>query len=360
MLELRAHTTCGRARFLFVCMCAAAVFACACLALATPNRAFAYFNDYLDADPYSQDASQSLPPAGNPFGEIIFPEDIPDGTYPVYVNTSSFMCVAYPSAGDCEAKTNQGMCTLQVSDGTMTVFFYLSKAYTHLYWGTAAEAAAATNEDGTDGSAYIAGNPSSGYVPHYFALQIPALEWPMDISTYGGNDADFPTSQWRWRQIAFRPSAEIYAAIGGFEPEPEPEPEPQPEPEPEAPGSTDYSDLIDQINEMTNNNNTAAAATSTANVGARGTDEEDAAAAATSNSSAAVPSARSGEVRQGVLLIPVELEQSKNPGGSDNVPQLVAATSFGLTMAQILALTCGGAIAIGALARALLFMKGKR
>jgi hypothetical protein len=229
----------------FAILVASAILALACL---TPGVAYANFTDYSAADPFGGAASRSQDSWNSymaSMGEVIMPGEVPDGTYNIDAMTTSTMCWLYPTASECSGRIQDPPwchCTLTVSGGTFTVHFYLSQAYTHLRWGTAAEAAAASNADGTDGEGYIYGSPSQGYVPHYFSLQIPALNWPMDIATYGGNNADFAGGRWWHRFIAFKATDEVYAAMSGSDPTPAPSGDST------SGGGSGYSGLIDDIN----------------------------------------------------------------------------------------------------------------
>ncbi len=239
-------------------------------ATALPSTAHATFKDTADSYPAMQDLGE--------YGAPIQGSQLPDGMYKIGARTSSRMCIMYTNPEDAEARDSKEQAVVSVSGGNMTVIFYISKAYTHLYLGTQEEAAAATNDTGTDASAYIAGDPDSGYVPHMFALPIAELNVPMNISTFSGGDKGISGGRWYTRQVVFTMTdAELQAAGGNAEaveqeeekseeatepesqeqaavvagdavgssdgggqveepapaPEPEPEPEPAPEPEPE-------------------------------------------------------------------------------------------------------------------------------
>ena len=167
----------------------------ACMQLAFPLQAQAFFNDQADSYPAAQDLGSLDAP--------IYGNQLPDGAYQVVARTSSRMCIMYTDPTNAEARASKEQAIVVASGGSLTAVFYVSKAYTHLYLGTQEEAAAATNEDGTDASAYIAGNPDDGYVPHYFELPISALNEPMTISTYSGGDKGLDKGKWYTREVVF-------------------------------------------------------------------------------------------------------------------------------------------------------------
>lgn len=180
-----------------------AAFACA---LAFPSQAHATFKDASDSYP----AAQDLGSYGNP----IYGDQLPDGAYKVTARTSSRMCIMYTNPDDAEARDSKEQAIITVSGGNITVMFYISKAYTHLFMGTADAAAAATNDAGTDASAYIAGDPPEGYVPHLFALYVPSLNTPMTLSTFSGGDHGIEEGKWYTREVVFvMTDAELQAAI---------------------------------------------------------------------------------------------------------------------------------------------------
>ena len=87
--------------------------------------------------------------------------------------------------------------TLTSSRGELYVTFTMSAAYNALYLGTAEEAAAATNADGTDASAYFVSDPFEGYVARQFALPIPALNYEIALATYSGGSKGNDAGMWK-------------------------------------------------------------------------------------------------------------------------------------------------------------------
>ena len=171
---------------------------------AAPPAAHARFNEASTDYPASQDLGE--------VGDIIYPQDIPEGqVFRVEARTTSRMCIMYESADDCANRTNQEQCLIKREGNTLLVVFYLSQAYTHIFMGTADEAVKWTNADGTDATNYIVGNPDAGYVPHYFSMSIPALNYIMDMSTYSGGSNG--RELWYTRQVVFKPTRELLDAI---------------------------------------------------------------------------------------------------------------------------------------------------
>ncbi len=164
------------------------------------------------------------------FDDPIFGDQIPDGTYQVTARTSSSMCIFYLDPADADARESKEQAIISVDNGNITGIFYISKMYNYLYMGTKEEAAAATNAEGTDASAYIAGDPSEGYVPHLFTMPVPALNYPITFASFSGGEGN-ERGVWYTRTVVFGMSAaELEAIVANAAGEPsEPEPEPQPE-----------------------------------------------------------------------------------------------------------------------------------
>ena len=162
-------------------------------ACAVPDIAQARYNDMADGYPAIQDVTIG--------GDPIDASMIPDGTYAIgNAASSSSMC-------------KLSNCTLHVSNGSMHVTCTSTGAYTAIYLGSADEAVAASGEAGTDTSAYIMGDPPSGYVPHSYSLPISALNSVMVIATYnGGTHGD--EGAWYTRAVSFNSTREIDALIG--------------------------------------------------------------------------------------------------------------------------------------------------
>ena len=177
----------------------------ALLAVAFPMRAHASYNDYDNANPAQQDLGA--------YGAIIQGYDIPNGVYEVGARTSSRMCILYKTAGEANGHANPERCQIVVQDGQITAVFYLSGAYTRMYMGSAVAASEMTNAEGTDDSAYMAGDPVDGYAPHLYTMAIPALNYPMQIATFDGGSKSVEEGKWFARDIVFTPSEELLVAL---------------------------------------------------------------------------------------------------------------------------------------------------
>ena len=170
--------------------------------------AHAYFNE-VTSDYY---AGQELSAYGSP----IYGDQLPDDVYPVSVTTSSSMFNIYSESVGNESKYQANVI---VSGGAMTAVFYTSGRYNYLYEGTMEEASSATNAEGTDASAYYAGDPEVGYSRHGFAIPIVGLNVPMTIATYaGGYEGDtgeksLTEGMWYTREVVFCMSDEQFQAI---------------------------------------------------------------------------------------------------------------------------------------------------
>ena len=175
------------------------------LVVLVPARAYAWFNDVTDSYPASQDVNVS--------GSPLTGADIPEGTYPINVSCSSYMCKF----------TNA---TVTSVGGELYVTFTLSKAYNALFLGTAEEAAANTNEDGTDVSAYYVSEPLEGYVARQFTLPISALNQKITLATYSGGSKGNKEGMWYTRTVAFNSSSAIEEAMAGGKEDPGKEEQP--------------------------------------------------------------------------------------------------------------------------------------
>ncbi|MBR2522436.1 MAG: hypothetical protein IKE61_04865 [Coriobacteriales bacterium] len=177
-----------------------ALFAAILMFAFAPSTAHATYADV--AEKYS--AGQDLPA----HGDIVYGEDIPDGTYVVPAVTTSTMCIlSHPNTGE------RNCCVIKVSNGNIVASFSFSKAYNAIFFGTAEEAAASTNDDGSDGSSYIFGDPPSGYVPHLFSITVPALNYPFELATYSGGTKSHDQAAWYSRKVILLSTPEIEDAI---------------------------------------------------------------------------------------------------------------------------------------------------
>lgn len=177
--------------------CIGAFLLCVLVACAVlfPAQAHATFKDIADAYPAAQELGS--------YGKVINGSDLPDGAYKVGARTTSRMCIMYTNPANAEARDSKEQAIVSVSGGKLTAVFYISKAYNYLYFGTAEQAAAATNKKGTKASAYIAGDPEEGYVPHLFSISIPALNKPITMATFSGGDKGIEGGMWYTREVVF-------------------------------------------------------------------------------------------------------------------------------------------------------------
>ena len=114
---------------------------------AVPAQAWAKYTDVSTQYPAAQDLTEVARDGLASIGKSIYPVvvqagNIVDGTYVVPAYTSSRMCNFYASMADATAKSNPNQVVLNVSGGVVTATFYMSGAYTALYFGTADQAAA--------------------------------------------------------------------------------------------------------------------------------------------------------------------------------------------------------------------------
>lgn len=180
----------------------------AVLLLVFPASAYALYNDVTDSYSATQDVTTK--------GDVLTAADVPEGTYPITISCSSYMCKF----------TNA---TLTSAQGQLWATFTLSKAYDALYFGTAEEAAAQTNEDGTDYSQYYVTPPLGEYVSREFSLPIPALNQKVTLATYSGGSKGTEGGVWYTRTVVFNSSDAVENAVKGITEQPAKEETKQPE-----------------------------------------------------------------------------------------------------------------------------------
>lgn len=173
---------------------AATLVVCAMLCAYPGSTAYAWFNDVTDSYPASQDVPVS--------GSALTGADVPEGVYNITASSSSYMC-------------KLSNVTLTSAGGGLWATFTMSGAYNALYPGTAEEAAASTNEDGTDVSAYYISDPLEGYVSRQFSIPIDALNQVMTLATYSGGSKGIDGGMWYTRTVVFNSSKEVDDAIAG-------------------------------------------------------------------------------------------------------------------------------------------------
>ena len=167
-----------------------AFFTIVCLCLLFPMHAHATYADVAD----SYGTIEEITPKGDP----ISGSSIPEGPYyNLEVRTSSSFC----------AVSN---CSILVSGGQISVTFVLSTTYNAVYIGTAEEAAACTNEAGTDDSAYYMATPTD--LGNQFTIPLSALNECIDLATFNGRK-DPSRGKWYDRKVVFDASSEVVLAV---------------------------------------------------------------------------------------------------------------------------------------------------
>ena len=207
-----------------------------------PAQAWAKYTDVSTQYPAAQDLTEVARDGLASIGKSIYPVvvqagDIVDGTYVVPAYTSSRMCNFYASLADATAKSNPNQVVLNVSGGVVTATFYMSGAYTALYFGTAEQAAAIAPEDGlTPSPSYFTdGNDSydTGHGP--FTVQLASLNTSFQFAVYNGGTKGTAGGVWYNRLgsvIITNDFAEAH--VMGVSPDPTPSPDPDPDPDPDS------------------------------------------------------------------------------------------------------------------------------
>ena len=303
-----------------------------------PATAFARFNDVASSYPATQDLGS--------YDEPIRASQLPNGNYRVTARTSSSMCIFYTNPANAEARDSKEQAILIVKDGSMSAVFYTSKAYNYLYMGTQDQAAAATNADGTDASQYMVGDPSEGYVPHLFAMNVAALNTPITFAAYSGGNNGNEAGVWYTRQVVFGMSTEEYQRIV------------LEERQQEESSQQDESDQQRQVALDTGNVNGSGGSGGDSDQQATGQTQSDSNADKGNEPSS---SARiyQGAPKRGIKMIIVD------PGMSVNIEahveeQDVEEEEFRLSLGQILALVLAGVLAVGVAIRVIGFKRGFR
>ena len=212
---------------------------------AVPAQAWAKYTDVSSQYPAAQDLTEVARDGLASIGKSIYPVvvqagNIVDGTYVVPAYTSSRMCNFYASMADATAKSNPNQVVLNVSGGVVTATFYMSGAYTALYFGTADQAAALAPADGlTPSPSYFTdGNDSydTGHGP--FTVQLASLNTSFQFAVYNGGTKGVAGGAWYNRLgsvIITNDFAEAH--VMGVSPDPTPSPDPDPDPDPGSGGN---------------------------------------------------------------------------------------------------------------------------
>ncbi len=212
---------------------------------AAPAQAWAKYTDVSTQYPAAQDLTEVARDGLASIGKSIYPVvvqagNIVDGTYVVPAYTSSRMCNFYASQADATAKSNPNQVVLNVSGGVVTATFYMSGAYTALYFGTAEQAAAIAPEDGlTPSPSYFTDGSDSydtGHGP--FTVQLASLNTSFQFAVYNGGTKGTAGGMWYNRLgsvIITNDFAEAH--VMGVSPDPTPSPDPDPDLDPGSGGT---------------------------------------------------------------------------------------------------------------------------
>ncbi len=316
------------------------------LTLTMPSTALATFADCSDGagnvtdfERYEQQAAI----ASGLMGGTIDGSEIPDGTYDlpvgdsVYFDNGSVNVVS--SSTMCYVKS----CVLTVSNGTITATFSLSGAYNYLYVGTAEEAASLTNEDGTDDSAYIAGQLDGD--EYFYSIQIPSLNSTIEVATYNGTHEGL--SKWWTRRFMFASTDEINEAVEEQRNQPEPDPDPDPDPNP-GPGGEETS----------GEGNGTGSGTGTGS--GRGTSTSTRRTSRSSSASSSSANASSSSEKRGILIASISAQggSGQNADAAAPVAEVKEETGKGLPVAALS--LAGGSVALlvgGVLCQTLVFKR---
>ena len=214
---------------------------------AVPAQAWAKYTDVSTQYPAAQDLTEVARDGLASIGKSIYPVvvqagNIVDGTYVVPAYTSSRMCNFYASMADATAKSNPNQVVLNVSGGVVTATFYMSGAYTALYFGTADQAAAIAPGDGlTPSPSYFTDGSDSydtGHGP--FTVQLASLNTSFQFAVYNGGTKGTAGGMWYNRLgsvIITNDFAEAH--VMGVSPDPAPSPDTDPNPDSGSGGSSE-------------------------------------------------------------------------------------------------------------------------
>ena len=199
------------------------------LCFAATTRAYAKYSDASSQYPADRDlsetAAEGLAAAGETiYGGALSASDIVSGTYVVPAYTSSRMCNFYASREDATAKRNPNHALISVSGGVITATFYLSGAYTAVYFGSAEQAASIAPAGGmTPAGAYITDGSldyNTGHGP--FTVTLSTLNTEFIFSVFNGGTKGVESALWYTRSgsfIATASFAETYSLVGPVKPD---------------------------------------------------------------------------------------------------------------------------------------------
>ena len=324
---------------------------------AVPAQAWAKYTDVSTQYPAAQDLTEVARDGLASIGKSIYPVvvqagNIVDGTYVVPAYTSSRMCNFYASMADATAKSNPNQVVLNVSGGVVTATFYMSGAYTALYFGTADQAAAIAPGDGlTPSPSYFTDGSDSydtGHGP--FTVQLASLNTSFQFAVYNGGTKGTAGGMWYNRLgsvIITNDFAEAH--VMGVSPDPTPSPDPDPDPDPDS--GSGGSDEGGSGSGESNNNNASGSEerneqqqTSEEQANQEGGDQQESVA---------------GSVMRGkrITIVSADDERGSN---SQTVLDGDLLSLEGLTPAQVAALSGALAVLAGAVAFIVRFFLQKR
>ena len=326
---------------------------------AVPAQAWAKYTDVSTQYPAAQDLTEVARDGLASIGKSIYPVvvqagNIVDGTYVVPAYTSSRMCNFYASMADATAKSNPNQVVLNVSGGVVTATFYMSGAYTALYFGTADQAAAIAPGDGlTPSPSYFTDGSDSydtGHGP--FTVQLASLNTSFQFAVYNGGTKGTAGGMWYNRLgsvIITNDFAEAH--VMGVSPDPTPNPDPDPDPNPDS-GSGGSDEGGSGSGESNNNN----ASGSEERNEQQQTSEEQ---ANQEGESAERQESVAGSVMRGkrITIVSADDERGSN---SQTVLDGDLLSLEGLTPAQVAALSGALAVLAGAVAFIVRFFLQKR
>ena len=326
---------------------------------AVPAQAWAKYTDVSTQYPAAQDLTEVARDGLASIGKSIYPVvvqagNIVDGTYVVPAYTSSRMCNFYASMADATAKSNPNQVVLNVSGGVVTATFYMSGAYTALYFGTADQAAAIAPGDGlTPSPSYFTDGSDSydtGHGP--FTVQLASLNTSFQFAVYNGGTKGTAGGMWYNRLgsvIITNDFAEAH--VMGVSPDPTPSPDPDPDPDPDSgSGGSDEGGLGSG---ESNNNNASGGGEQNEQ---QQTSEEQ---ANQEGESAERQESVAGSVMRGkrITIVSADDERGSN---SQTVLDGDLLSLEGLTPAQVAALSGALAVLAGAVAFIVRFFLQKR
>ena len=326
---------------------------------AVPAQAWAKYTDVSTQYPAAQDLTEVARDGLASIGKSIYPVvvqagNIVDGTYVVPAYTSSRMCNFYASMADATAKSNPNQVVLNVSGGVVTATFYMSGAYTALYFGTADQAAAIAPGDGlTPSPSYFTDGSDSydtGHGP--FTVQLASLNTSFQFAVYNGGTKGTAGGMWYNRLgsvIITNDFAEAH--VMGVSPDPTPSPNPDPDPDPDSgSGGSDEGGLGSG---ESNNNNASGGGEQNEQ---QQTSEEQ---ANQEGESAERQESVAGSVMRGkrITIVSADDERGSN---SQTVLDGDLLSLEGLTPAQVAALSGALAVLAGAVAFIVRFFLQKR